>query len=119
MEDKVFDINGTLARVENDVPLLFELVEVFFEDYEPQIQTLEQAISSNQAKSVESIAHSLKSALGNLGANRAFNTAAQLEKAGRNKDNTDWASLFSTLKLEVDKYKAEFEAVRTELERRS
>jgi two-component system, sensor histidine kinase and response regulator len=83
MELPIFDVQDAMERVEGDRELLAELVALFLEDYLSQLDKLHQAIRENHSQQVERLAHSLKSALANLSAKRAANTACQLETLGR------------------------------------
>ena len=103
----VFDSAEAFERVDNDKELFFELVDMFFEDYEEVIKGIEQAITSQESKPLEERAHSIKSALGNLGAMQAFNLALSLEKSGREESVDGVSGVFEQLKASVAAFKEE------------
>lgn len=114
-EDKVFDIEAALERVEKDGELLVELYEIFFEDFEEQMNSLHEAIEVGKRGTVENITHSLKSALGNLGAMACFKAALALEKAGREGDTETWPALAKELQVQANEFRAVFSAKREEI----
>ena len=80
-EFPVFDRAAALERIDNDGEFYRELVSIFFEDY-PQAQ--QQLSTADMAtEKLIAVAHSLKSALGNIGAMQAFAAAKTLEDALR------------------------------------
>ena len=112
-EAEDFDLNGALERVDQDKELFFELFEMFFEDYEAQAAAIRESIEQSSGKGLEESAHSIKSALGNIGAMKAFEMAYTLEKIGRS-ESLDGASekfdelikLIETYRLKVEQFKA-------------
>lgn len=79
----IFDKAGAFERVDNDLELYRELVEMFFSEYPDMCSAIEIALNSNMGKQLEERAHSLKSALGNLGAMKSYEYSKTLEYAGR------------------------------------
>lgn len=114
-EAAVFDKEGALDRVEGDTELFFELVGVFLEEYPKTLAKLSEAVSNNDAKAVESEAHSVKSALGNVGAMTSHALAFELEKAGRNGELSSANELLAQLKEHIDLYLKEVEVFRGEV----
>ena len=111
-DSKAFDKEGALERVDDDLELFFELVDMFFSEYEQQLVTLRGAVDSGTAKELEETAHSIKSALGNIGAMRAFDQAFILEKKGREESLEGASDELSKLESYVSEYKTEVEAFR-------
>lgn len=81
MED--FKAEEALERVDNDLELLDELVSVCESDFNIKIEEIKVALAASNCKSVYEIAHSLKSAFGNLAATKAFHASKDVEFAGR------------------------------------
>ncbi len=71
---------------EGEPGLLEELVELFLSDTPPRMRNLELAVTSGDARTVEEIAHSLKSSCGNLGAASLSVLFRQIEALGRGQD---------------------------------
>lgn len=79
----IFDEPGVLERVDNDLDLYFEVFGVFIEDYPAIVETLREGVQLQDFEKIWTAAHTLKSAVGNLGGLRCFELARQLETAGR------------------------------------
>jgi CheY-like chemotaxis protein len=76
---RIVDWNSAFETVGGHRPLLVELIEVFLKEKEGMLGTLEKAIASNEDQNIRISAHSLKGALGHLGALTASETARQME----------------------------------------
>ncbi len=101
----VLDFDGAMDRVDGDRELYFELIDMFFEDADRNLESLQQAVKNQDCKQVESLAHSMKSALGNLGAMSSFQAAFALEKAGRAGDVSNATADYQIFKGEIEKFK--------------
>ncbi len=100
----VFDEDAVMSRVENDLELLRELVEIFIEEHGTQISELEGALAAGDAYGVNRKAHSIKSALGNLGGMLAHAAAFELEKAGKEERLEQGPLLLQKLKEEIAEF---------------
>jgi len=69
-----------LDRVEGDMDLLGDIIELFKEDSVRQITAIREAIDRKQPDALRRAAHTLKGTCGNLGAVEAAATALELEK---------------------------------------
>lgn len=110
---QVFDKEGALDRVDQDKELLFELLDLFYEDLESQMTELRAAVQADQSELLEERAHSLKSAVGNLGAARCFQCLSELEKLGRESGPNERAKeSLAALEKELQAFKSEIESFR-------
>ena len=66
-----------------------ELLEIFLESSESDIDRLEQALTEGDAKQVADAAHSIKGASANLGFMDIFSVAKSLEQKARNNSLDD------------------------------
>lgn len=89
LSEPLLDRVGVLERVGGDRQLLTELVQLFKGHCPGQLNELQQAITAGDPARVERIAHSLKGALSNLGAEPASKSAMRLEEMGRHANLTD------------------------------
>jgi CheY-like chemotaxis protein/HPt (histidine-containing phosphotransfer) domain-containing protein len=103
------DMAELLARVENDLELMRDLVAVFREDFPKQLQSLRAAVENGDAKRVAASAHTLKGMLGNLAAHDAAARAAQLEQLGRNGDVAAFPATFAMLEQDGVKLLSELD----------
>lgn len=104
-DNKIFAQEEALDRVDGDKELLFELFDMFFEDCDSRLEAIADAIANNNPSKLKEDAHSIKSALGNLGAMTSYDLAYKLELMGRDSDLNDAGNKFDEFKAEIAKFK--------------
>ena len=109
-EDKTFDLVGVMERLDNDRDLLKEIVQIFFEGLDESIGSLQGAANKKDAAAFGAAAHSIKGALGNIGAMRAYRKAYELETKGKNNIMDNSLGLVGELEKEISAFKAEYES---------
>ncbi len=77
----VFDRDRALKRAGNDPAFFKELVETLIQDFSGSCYALEKAVREGNPALAAPPAHTLKSALGNLGASKSSAVASKLEQA--------------------------------------
>jgi len=82
----VVDRAALLSRLEGDVRLLTEIVDLFLETAPRLMRDIKEALQSKNAGKLERAAHTLKGAVSNFGARPAFEAAFQMEQHGRRGD---------------------------------
>ena len=108
---EVFDRAEALSRVEDDVELLQEIVNLFLETYPGQLSAVREALARRDAGALARATHTFRGSVGNLSKKVAVGTALRLESAGR---DGDWASaerLFATLEEEVERLRSALAAL--------
>ena len=105
------DPEEILDRVDGDLEFLQELAELFFESSEELLSELHTAIASGDAETVGTTAHTLKGALENFGAMRAFNLALELEKMGKSGMLDQAKTVSAKLEAELQDVKSQIEAL--------
>ncbi len=102
----VVDFEAVLNdRFEGDRGFLSEMLREFL-DYAPgQLERLNRAVEKADAKTVETEAHSLKGAAGNLGAGRVAELSLDLELAGRTGKLRGASALVEGLQVELKRMK--------------
>jgi len=103
--EDLIDTASLLARVEGDMKLLKELVELFQRDLPKLFSELQDAVTRRDAKALESAAHALKGSVGNFAARPAVEAALRLEQMGRRGDLTEAESAFQALAQEIERLK--------------
>ncbi len=68
-----------LQRVEGDMKLLHELLDVFLEDLPMRLRTLRDALDQDDLEGVRAGAHAIKGSVSTFAAAAAFEAASQLE----------------------------------------
>ena len=105
MADKIYDREGVMSRLDNDEELFRELLVVFEEEWPKIIQVIETAIAKGDSATVALHAHSLKGALGNVGADRAAVVAKTLEFCGKDSKLAEAPALLTKLVAAVQEYR--------------
>ena len=82
----VFDYEDFLHRIDGDVDLLKEVIEIFLEDTPALLEELYTAIKQGDAKAVERAAHTLKGATANISAKRLHSLTQQVQRSAKNND---------------------------------
>lgn len=104
MDDR-FLVDEALERCDGDRAFLLELIDMFFQDLPQNIDSIKAALSGENCETVFKTAHSLKSALGNLGAGRAFTKAKELELAGKSNRLQECLTKFAELEKEIEDFR--------------
>jgi len=102
---EIIDTASVLARVDGDMELLQEMVELFLKGLPGLLSNVQDSVKRRDAKALESAAHTLKGLVGNFGARSAFEVALQLENLGRQGDLTEAESAYRALKQEIENLK--------------
>lgn len=83
--NNILNIPELEERLDGDFDLFLELSELFFEDSASLLNKIEDSISRNDTESLRKSAHTLKGAVSNFSAQKAYDTAYELEIAGKDK----------------------------------
>lgn len=98
----IFDRAAALDRVGGDLELLVELAGMFLEDFPNYLSEAEIAISSGDCSTLQASAHTLKGAVGNFSAQKAYDAAFTLEQIGRSGDLSEAPDALKVLKSELE-----------------
>jgi PAS domain S-box-containing protein len=80
MDPDTLDLHSLLMRLDHDRDLLTEISSLFRDDYRRLLEEINQALERSDPRAISRAAHTLKGMAGNLSANRAMNSALNLEK---------------------------------------
>ena len=97
------DRGGLLDRVEGDMDLLGDIIELFKEDSLRQLTAIREAIDKKDATALRRAAHTLKGTCGNLGAPEAAATALELEKQASAGDLSQVREILRLLESQVQR----------------
>lgn len=103
----VFDRAGALGRMDGDEDLLQEIIAVFLADVPDRMQDLQQMLTATEASGVERIAHGIKGAAANVGAEATRAVAAEVEQLGRAGDLQQAAAAITRLEQEVERLRTQ------------
>ncbi|MDP6778849.1 MAG: ATP-binding protein [Candidatus Latescibacteria bacterium] len=98
---KPFSPSETLARVENDLDLLSDIVSIFLQDYPNIVEEIGAAVESGDPDALEKAAHKLKGSASNFSARQTQRAALELEGMGRDRHLDGAAEKFEQLKAQI------------------
>lgn len=93
-------------RLDGDFELLKELAELFFSDSPRLLEAIQEGIRNNSGEKIGKSAHTIKGAVANFSADRAYNAALELEKIGKNDEPDKIDTAYKRLSDEIDNMKA-------------
>jgi len=100
-EPLVWDYNGMLERLMDDKPLAKKIIDGFLSDIPVQMGKLEEFVDLGDAEKIERQAHSIKSAVANIGGEAMRAAALEMEEKSHEGNLSDAAELLSGLKTEL------------------
>ena len=102
MNSSVINVADLAERVDNDFELFVELSELFFDDSVSLINKIGDSIKKGDSDALRKSAHTLKGAVSNFSAQRAYDAAYELELTGKNNEMEKAGEKFNSLKVEID-----------------
>jgi signal transduction histidine kinase/CheY-like chemotaxis protein/HPt (histidine-containing phosphotransfer) domain-containing protein len=102
----MIDREATLARVENDMDLLHELIGLFLDDCPRLTGEIRAAIESSEPIKASRTAHGLKGSLAVFGASSAMATAERIERLAAAQDLKGAADAFTDLEHALEHFKS-------------
>ncbi|MDP7132662.1 MAG: response regulator, partial [Planctomycetota bacterium] len=101
----VIDRDELMERIDHDEEFLVRLIELFEEGHAPLMDKIREAVKAGNSGALQESSHTLKSMVGNLYAQPAFDAAYALESMGRQEDLTQAEEGLSALESELEKVK--------------
>jgi len=101
--ERIMDRASALARLGGDEQLLNELIELFDVEYVQQRSALREAVRSEDLEGVGRIAHALRGAVSNFGAQPAIDAAHALEDASTTGDVQTAREALKRFEREMDR----------------
>ncbi len=86
MNEQVLDISEFLERIQNDKVLLWELLDIFVDDFREKKKLLNEALQKNDNTQVRKLSHALKGSSANISAHQLSSVLSELEKKGKDND---------------------------------
>ena len=115
MNMEILDINEFLERIQNDKGLLWELLDIFVEDFQQKRMQLREALQSHDATQVRKLAHALKGSSANISAHQLSGVLRELEKMGQNNTLTGADELLADMDKKFEALLARISRLREEL----
>jgi HPt (histidine-containing phosphotransfer) domain-containing protein len=111
----VFDKDEVMERVDGDIELLMDMVELFIADYLKLMSNIKNAITQKDSKELGRSAHTLKGSVSNFSANSVYEIALELETMGRNNDMSNAEEAYTDLEREMERLIKAFDVLRKEI----
>lgn len=84
--DRPFDLSGLMDSINYNKSTLKRLIEYFLSNHSKEIKEIDMAVENDDFKSVYRIVHKMKSEVGNFGAYKLVDLAAEIERLIKNED---------------------------------
>lgn len=97
MDAPVFDADDFLHRLDSDVDLLNEVLEIFLEDTPELIAALISGMKDKNVPAVERAVHTLKGAAANISAKRLHSVCQRIQTLVRQDAEADLVPLIKVL----------------------
>jgi len=105
-ENKIpIDFDSALERTGGDKDFLYELIDMYMEDFMPKYDELKKAIKEEDFIAIQDTGHYLKGSAANLSLSFLRDAALQMELAGEDKDIKKAQQTLADLKKEFDRLK--------------
>ncbi|HWY85730.1 MAG TPA: response regulator [Gemmataceae bacterium] len=105
-DEELLDSAALLERVDGDLNVLHELVDIFLDDSPRLLAEIHAALDAQDADRLKVAAHTLKGAAGNFGAKSTVSAALRLEKLAADSNFLDARALLETLNTTVHRLRA-------------
>jgi len=99
--NNVLNIPELAERLDGDFELFIELSELFFEDSATLLIKIEDSIKNKNSDALRKSAHTLKGAVSNFSAQKAYDAAYELEVAGKDQMFDNASEKLNSLKSEI------------------
>jgi HPt (histidine-containing phosphotransfer) domain-containing protein len=106
LDDRVIETLRQLTTP-GEPDVLTEVLRLFLHEVPPRIDRLRNAWTTGDIQGMYRAAHSLKGSAGNIGAQRLYDVARQLDELGRAGNVASSAQLVAALGIEFDKVEVE------------
>lgn len=104
-ETKTFDAEKFLKHVLNKKDLAFEILRIFFEDFNAFTQSLVKAVETEDHATLRKSAHRLKGSSLNVCADKLSAMFFKLETIGRNNSTEGAAEIIGEIFAELENFK--------------
>jgi HPt (histidine-containing phosphotransfer) domain-containing protein len=112
--EKIINTNALKDRLENDFELFKELAELFIKESPKLLAAVEEAVKNKNALKIGKTAHTIKGAISNFSAEKAYQAALNLEKIGINNELDKVESALINLASEVTEMQKALSAMMAE-----
>ena len=115
MDSEIIGLKDVLYRLQGDKELLLELVQIFLDDAPHRLEDARRFIGNGDVGELADIAHSLKGAASNIGANKLWQSFKDMEQAAKEKNFIQANSIFQRASLEFVELQGYFPQLKSQL----
>lgn len=112
---EVLHLHEFLERIQNDRALLWELLDIFVEDFRQKRGQLHEAAQNSDATQVRKLAHALKGSSANISAHQLAAVLSELERMGKNNALAGADKLLADMDTKFEALLARISRLREEL----
>lgn len=113
---QIFDLSALRSRVEGDLDLLAEMIELYLTSSPLLMSEIESAVAAQDADKIQRAAHTLKGVLKNMCATTCAEAALELEMLGKQGNIENAGQTLATLKSEFERLESVLSEVATGVE---
>lgn len=117
MSDSPVDPDALIELVDEDFELLEALVDTFLEECPEYLDAIRAAVTERDAEALQSEAHRLKGAVGNLRAKPASEAVQRLEQVGESGDFEEAQEALDDLEREIERLQTALTDLKQEYQR--
>lgn len=107
---RAFDIDRALQMLDGERELLGELVEIFQNNLNERLAAIRTAVANRDLPALAKAAHAIKSPVGTLSAQPAFDAILKLEQLARGGDNSAFEGALTAALGEIARLQPELDA---------
>ena len=115
MSDDLLDLAEFKERVQDDIELLLELLDIYSSDFVEKRKLIQEAVEKKNFEQIKSVAHSLKGASGNISAKTMRECFLKLEEMGKAGSMSGAPELLVQIDQIFSALSKRFEQLKTEL----
>jgi TMAO reductase system sensor TorS len=114
-QTEVFDLDALRDRVEHDLDLLAEMVDLYLGSSPQLVEKIESAVAARDREQIANAAHTLKGMLNSMCASKCAETARHLETIGKSGDLAQAHHVLATLKKQLERLRTVLSKVAKEI----
>ncbi len=115
MDEAAIELKDVLRRLQGDKQLLVEVIEIFLDDAPGRFTKVKQLIGQNDFHELADVAHTLKGAAANIGAEKLRKSFCEMEEAAKQKNSDEAHKILRGASVEFEELRAYFPKLKAQL----
>lgn len=113
--DEVLNKDEIMERIDGDIELLMDMIELFIADCPKLMSNIKNAIDQKNSNELKRSAHTLKGSVSNFSAQLVYDITLELEFMGRNNDMENAEEAYTKLEKEIERLIKAFDLLKKEV----